>query len=85
MYNSSHTSDLSSSMACSSVSSATLADIDDCLTSDDFESNEILNLFSKNTTVSISSVLTRVSSQLIKDLYESGQYKRVIEVASELL
>ena len=85
MYNSSHTSDLSSSMSSSSVSSAVSANSSETSISGGWGTDTFSNLLNNNPLLSITSVLSAVSTNLVKDLFHSGSYKEVIKVTSDLL
>ena len=82
MYNSSHTSDLSSSMSSSSVSSAMLDENELALVS---KSVDIDGLSKSAANGSVQSVIESVAINVVKNLFLQEKYDEVIKVTTELL
>lgn len=85
MYNSSHTSDLSSSMTSSSVTSAMMTESELASVHKSIDPLNLCDKLINSSSVSINSVLDTVSRRLIEQLFATGNFREVIEVTSDLL
>ena len=85
MYNSSHTSDLSSSMTSSSVTSAMMSESELASVNKSIDSFNLCDKIVNNSSISINSVLDTVSRKVIEQLFSTGNFREVIEVTSDLL